>query len=167
MHPFIEEDSATYWKRSCLLFLHSATFEPRMIPIHGFANAKRKRPTKGINMHRIGLSLFAVIALAGCANGPGASHPVQDPTSVTKEHQREEEVNSAQAEAERYKSQVVLCQKAVAETHELLDAAVSKAQELYRESAPAIKQGAIDGLKAGSVWVQKKLEENTTTPASQ
>lgn len=116
-------------------------------------------------MHRIGLSLFAVIVLAGCANGPGA-HPAQSPSSATpeavaKEHQREEALNNAQAEAERSKKEVEMCQRAVAETNELLDAAVSKAQQLYREEAPVVKQGAADALKAGTVWVQKQIDEHS------
>lgn len=108
---------------------------------------------------------FAVIALAGCANGPGRQAPVQSPHEDTpietahRQHQMEEQVNVAQADAERYKSEVVMCQKTVEETHHLYEEAVAKAQQYYRETAPVIKQGASDAVKAGTVWVQKKLDE--------
>jgi hypothetical protein len=109
----------------------------------------------------LGLSLIAVIALAGCANGPAVSHPVQDPATAAKEHQREEALNEAQARADRYKGEVEMCQKTVAEAHVLLDEVTAKAQQYYREAAPVVKQGAADAVHAGTVWVQKQIDEHT------
>lgn len=112
---------------------------------------------------------LAVIALAGCANGPG-SHPAQSSSTATettkREYQREEALNEAQSSTERMQKEVVMCQKVVAETHHLYEEAVARAQELYRESAPAVKQAASDSIKSGTVWIQKKLDEHTS-PASQ
>lgn len=132
------------------------------------ANQKRKLTqmtlTKGINMHRIGLSLFAVIALVGCANGPGA-HPAQSPHEETpieashRQHQMEESLNEAQARAERATKEVEMCQKAVAELHTVADELTAKAQEYYRAASPVVQQGASDAYSAGKVWVQKKLDE--------